>query len=205
MKPRKPQDYVLEAGLDAEVGPDTDGYYPLVRCISRWDRSRRPAAWVPAWSTEFQPEDRIAFRVFDYTAGVKETGFDLKGFEIHFLDPRNQNLLKSPFSSTDPTRDNPITFGPKRRFVRLQDVQSPASGVQGGWVCSDGRGRENPPFAQGEISFTFSGDQIGRFLFRLVVKVIYEVEPGAYEWRIYNHDPEIFIGEGDAPPGPPPG
>src|SRR5262245_7020814 len=60
MKPRKPQDYVLEVGLDAEVGPDTDGYYPLVRSISRWDRSRRPAVWVPAWSTEFQPEDRIA-------------------------------------------------------------------------------------------------------------------------------------------------
>jgi hypothetical protein len=195
MKPRKPQSYVLEMGLDADIGPGPDGTYSLVRALARYDSSQRPGTWVPAWDTEFQPGDRIAFRVFDYTAGAVVKGaFNLKIFDLHFLDPTSPTLLKSPFSPTDPIVDNPISIGPGRLFQHPPGVKSVATGSRNGWVLSTDTDLENPPFFRGELSFTFSKDA-GRFLFRLIVKVTYDMGQGVFELRTYDHDPEIFVGE----------
>jgi len=197
--PRKPQYYVMELGLDADVGPDTDGTYPLVRCLARWDRSTRSGTWVPAWTTEFQPGDWIVFRIFDYTAGAKKTTFDPKIFEIHFIDRHQFHQLRSPFSSTDPTANNPIVIDSKS-FSGPDGARSAATGSRLGWICSDGGDQKISPFFPGELAYRFSKDKLQRFLFRILIEVVCATDQGTYELRIYDHDPEIFVGEGDPPP-----
>ncbi|HEX3527020.1 MAG TPA: hypothetical protein VH988_08135 [Thermoanaerobaculia bacterium] len=195
MKSRKPQSYVLEMGLDANIGPGLDGTYSLVRSLARYDASRRPGVWAPAWDTEFQPGDRIAFRIFDYSRGATDkTAFQLKIFDLHFLDPADPTLLKSPFSSTNPILDNPISIGPGRLFQDLPGIKSVATSARKGWVLASDTGLETAPYYPGELFFPISKDA-GRFLFRLVVKVTYDTGQGAFELRTYDHDPEIFVGE----------
>jgi hypothetical protein len=194
MKVPKPQSYLLEMGLDAGIIPASDGTYALVRSLARFDAAKR--AWVPAWDTEFQPGDRIVFRIFDYTAGVTvDSLFQLKIFDLHFLDPRIPNRLRSPFSATDPVFDNPITIGPTSLFQNIEGLKSVATSSQNGWVCLSDRRQNIPPYFKNELVFTFSPD-VGRFLFHLEVKVTYDVGEGNFELRTYDHDPEIFVGEG---------
>jgi hypothetical protein len=194
MKARKPQSYILEMGLDANIIPASDGTYALVRSLARYEATKR--AWVPAWDTEFQPRDRIVFRVFDYTEGVTvDTPFRLKIFDLHFLDPRIPNRLRSPFSVTDPVHDNPITIGPQSLFRDFHGLKSVATPSQNGWVLLSDRRQNIPPYVENELVFTFSKDP-GRFLFHLEVKVTLDVGEDNYELRTYDHDPEIFVGEG---------
>lgn len=205
MKPRKPSTepryYILELGLDAQVGAAPDGTYPLVRSFTRWDPSTRPGAWVPAWSTQFQPGDWIVFRIFDYTPGATELSFFTpKVFEVHFLDPRQASHLKSPFSPTQPTENNPIIVDEKS--LRRVDVRSAATGAPIGWISSDGARKGASPYLPGERAYRFSTDQLGRFLFRVLIEVTFTQGRDTVELRTYDHDPEIFVGEGD--PGPPP-
>jgi hypothetical protein len=196
---KKPQYYVLELGLDAQIGPAPDGTYPLVRAFARWDPSTSPGTWVPAWSTQFQPGDWIVFRIFDFTPGVRTVSLlDPRIFEVHFLDPREASLLKSPFSTTSPTESNPIIVEAKG-LRRVEGLRSAATGSPIGWICSDDTDLEEPPYLPGERAFRFSADQLGRFLFRVLIEVTF-MQGRAFQLRTYDHDPEIFVGEGDPPP-----
>jgi hypothetical protein len=202
MKPkkptRKPRYYILELGLDAQVPPTADGTYPLIRSLARWDPATR--AWVPAWGTEFQPGDWIVFRIFDYTPGATElTLLDPKLFEIHFLDPRQARQLRSPFSPTNPTENNPIIVDAKS-LRRLDGVRSASTGAPIGWICSGGGDRKGAPFFPGELAHRFSTEELGRFLFHVLIEVTVTMGRSAVELRTYDHDPEIFVGEGDPPP-----
>lgn len=155
---RQPQYYLLELGLDPEIGPEIDGTYPLVRAFALWDPTPRPGAWGPAWSTQFQPGDWVAFRIFDFSPSATTLSLlDPRVFEVHFLDPRQSTLLKSPFSSTNPAENNPIIIA-ANNLRRTEGVRSAATGSPIGWLCFDGVDRKGSPYLPGELAVQISTD-----------------------------------------------
>ena len=181
-------DYILELGLDGNVAPKPDGSYPLMQSVARRDADK----WVPAWYTSFAPGDRVAFRFADYTRASKDVPFVPATILISFRKPEDPTRLSYPFKR----KVNPISISSEFSLGSGQgSIILPAKfGAKASyWYLIDQQTGEEAWF-----QFTSSKSPL-RFLLRFEIAVRYQDQ-----FRLYGHDPEIFVGEGGAP-GPPPG
>ncbi len=184
-----PVKYVIEMGLDSDVGPRYDGTYPHLMSLARvesWPEKKPPAdAGKPCWFTGFQPGDQFVFRACDYTQGAYESSkLEIKGLYVVFLDTRNPRYLAPGLI------DHVVCTG--HQYFPEPGWESVVIPGAPGWCFLDGKSKES--------ILSFNQVQKGtRALLRVSVAATYTNDEGGVELRWFTHDPEIIVGEGGPP------
>lgn len=176
--------YVIDFGIDANLGIEAGAVYPLQEGLVKVTNTDTGQG-EPQWFTKLRQKDTLGFRLWDIT-GESSGELDIVSFTAYLLSPSNATRLSNPLDSVDP-----IAFTREKIYQAASTVKSSVFETpQEGWLV----GSNSSALAE-----RFSIENQGRYLLRIEVVV---VVPSRGR-RTYVHDPEMIVGSSGIPPEPP--
>ncbi len=194
---RAPATFVMDLGIDLNLGEEWAPYYPLQQGLVQVEQSVGGGRGTPAWYEHFVQGDRISFRLWQINP-LEDKGFQPVSFEARFVDPMSPTVLQGPFARS---AQNPITADSSSIVeVAAQQPQGVETSVFGDTASGAFLiGRKMPLGRQYRLA------RRGNYLMSIYVGVrVIDVLTDHTTLRTYRLDPEVIVGEAENPECPPP-